>query len=178
MPPCRVLGVKADIAIPSDLRMTAHGQSSRSHIGRLWNGRKWRILLKKSFRGDERNFLEPVMRFMRSDVRDHVASQKNDYGPSYRCYGTSRRRSCPEISICEIFGVVRFSTFSTVSAQSGHPQRVRERPRSECIPANCQARSLEQLGRPRSKDPRLRPESRLRDRPIFASILSHSPRAA
>jgi len=24
------------------------------------------------------------MRFVRSDVRDHIASQKNDHGPSYR----------------------------------------------------------------------------------------------
>src|ERR1700722_16706662 len=80
------------------------------------------ILLKKSFQGDERNFLEPLMRFMRRDVRDHIGSQKNDYGPSYRCYGTSRRRSCPKISICEIFGIARFSPFSTVSTRSGHPQ--------------------------------------------------------
>ena len=60
------------------------------------------------------------MRFVRSDVRDHVASQKNDHGPSYRCYGASQRRSCPKIIICEIFRVVRFSTFSTVSALFGH----------------------------------------------------------
>src|SRR5271163_4911931 len=40
------------------------------------SGRCWQILLKKSFRGDERNFLEPLMHFMRSDVRDHVASRK------------------------------------------------------------------------------------------------------
>jgi len=73
------------------------------------------ILLKKSFGGGGRNFLEPLMRFVRSDVRDHVASQKNDHGLSYRRCRASQRRSCPKISICEIFGVVRFSTFSTVS---------------------------------------------------------------
>jgi len=77
------------------------------------------ILLKKSFGDGERNFLEPLMRFVHSDVRDHVASQKNDLGPSYWRYGASQRRSCPIINICEIFGVVRFSTFSTVSARTG-----------------------------------------------------------
>jgi hypothetical protein len=32
--------------------------------------------LKKSFGGGERNFLEPLMRFVRNDVKDHVVSQK------------------------------------------------------------------------------------------------------
>jgi hypothetical protein len=65
-------------------------------------------------------FLEPLMRFVRSDVRDHAASQKNNHGPSYRRYGAFQRRSCPKISIFEIFGVVRFSTFSTASTHDGH----------------------------------------------------------
>jgi hypothetical protein len=30
------------------------------------------------------NLLKLLMRFVRSDVRDHIASQKNDHGPSYR----------------------------------------------------------------------------------------------
>jgi hypothetical protein len=34
------------------------------------------ILLKKSFWGDERKFLGPLMRFARGDVRDHIASSK------------------------------------------------------------------------------------------------------
>jgi hypothetical protein len=34
------------------------------------------IVLKKSFWGVERKFLEPLMRFMRSDVRDHIVSHK------------------------------------------------------------------------------------------------------
>src|SRR5271167_2475928 len=76
------------------------------------------ILLKKSFGGGGRNFLEPLMRFVRSDVRGHVASQKNDHGLSHRRWGASQRWSCPKISICEIFGIVRFSTFSTASTQS------------------------------------------------------------
>jgi len=53
--------------------------------GRLFpNGRFAPILLKKSFWGGGRNFLEPLMRFVRDDVRDLVTSQKNDHGLSYR----------------------------------------------------------------------------------------------
>src|SRR3977135_4295763 len=32
------------------------------------------ILLQKSFWGDERKFLEPLMRFAHGDVRDHIVS--------------------------------------------------------------------------------------------------------
>jgi hypothetical protein len=42
------------------------------------------ILLQKSFWGVERKFLEPLMRFTRGDVRDHIASSKIDHGPSWR----------------------------------------------------------------------------------------------
>jgi hypothetical protein len=37
----------------------------------------WPIPLKKSFWGDERNFLEPLTRFTRGDVRDHIDSPKS-----------------------------------------------------------------------------------------------------
>jgi hypothetical protein len=40
------------------------------------------IVLQKSFWGDERNFLEPLMRFTHGDVRDHIDSFKIDHGPS------------------------------------------------------------------------------------------------
>ena len=39
------------------------------------------ILLKKSFRGGARKFLEPLMRLARGDVRDQNASSKIDHGP-------------------------------------------------------------------------------------------------
>jgi hypothetical protein len=39
------------------------------------------ILLQKSFWGVEGKFLEPLMRFARGDVRDHIASSKIDHGP-------------------------------------------------------------------------------------------------
>src|SRR5712664_3817750 len=34
------------------------------------------MLSKKSFGGNKRNFLKLLMRFVRSDVRDHIASQR------------------------------------------------------------------------------------------------------
>ena len=43
---------------------------------------QWQIVLKKSFWGDDRNFLESLMRFTRGDVRDHIDSSKIDHGPS------------------------------------------------------------------------------------------------
>jgi hypothetical protein len=43
--------------------------------------RKVPILLQKSFWGGERKFLEPLMRFTRGDVRDHIVSSKIDHGP-------------------------------------------------------------------------------------------------
>jgi hypothetical protein len=45
------------------------------------NDRFWRIVLKNSFWGGERKFLEPLMRFTRGDVRDHIVSSKIDHGP-------------------------------------------------------------------------------------------------
>ena len=43
--------------------------------------------MKKSFWGDEPKFLEPLMRFARGDMRDHIVSHNNDHGVSYRRYG-------------------------------------------------------------------------------------------
>jgi hypothetical protein len=40
------------------------------------------ILLQKSFWGGERKFFEPLMRFTRGDVRDHIVSFQIDPGPS------------------------------------------------------------------------------------------------
>jgi hypothetical protein len=59
------------------------------------------------------------MRFARGDMRDHIVSHKSDHGAAYWRYGILRWRSWLKINICEIFGVVRFSTFATISAQSG-----------------------------------------------------------
>jgi hypothetical protein len=46
-----------------------------------WRVRKVPILLQKSFWGVEGKILEPLMRFARGDVRDHIASSKIDHGP-------------------------------------------------------------------------------------------------
>jgi hypothetical protein len=46
------------------------------------------------------------MRFVRDDMRDHVALHKNDRGASYRRYGLLQLRSWLKINFCEIFGVV------------------------------------------------------------------------
>jgi hypothetical protein len=37
------------------------------------------ILLQKSFWGEDQKFLEPLMRFTRGNVRDHIGSSKIDH---------------------------------------------------------------------------------------------------
>jgi len=76
----------------------------------------WQIVLQKSFWGDERNFLRPLMRFVGKDVRDLIAHQKNGHGASYRRHRGSQRRNCLKFDFREILGVVQFSTFATLSA--------------------------------------------------------------
>ena len=61
------------------------------------------------------------MRFARGDTRDHIVPHKNDQGASHRRYGVLQRRSRLKINFCEIFGVIGFSTFATISAKLGHP---------------------------------------------------------
>jgi hypothetical protein len=73
------------------------------------------IVLKKFFLTHERYFLGPLMPFAGGDVRDHIVSPKNDHGPSYRLYRALQRWGRLKIDFREIFGVVRFSTFATVS---------------------------------------------------------------
>src|SRR5512136_1206250 len=82
------------------------------------------ILLQKSFRDDERNFLGPLMRFVRRDVRDHIACQKNDHGASYRRYSVLEPRIRLKINFREIFSFVRFSTFATLSELGRTPERI------------------------------------------------------
>jgi len=60
------------------------------------------------------------MRFARGDMRDHVIPHKNDHGASHRRYGVLQWRSRLKINFCEIFGVIGFSTFATISAPFGH----------------------------------------------------------
>ena len=80
--------------------------------------RKVPIVLKKSFLTGDGNFSEPLMRFVRRDVRDHIGSHKNDRGPSYprqRPLQPWRRR---KIILREILGAIRFSTFASANRGS------------------------------------------------------------
>jgi len=57
--------------------------------------RFWRILLQKSFWGDERTFLEPLTRFTRGDVRGPYRCVQNRSGTSVialKC-GTAAEKS-------------------------------------------------------------------------------------
>ena len=74
----------------------------------------------KVFLAGDGNFLEPLMRFERGDVRVHIGSHKNDHGPPYPSDRALQVRRRLEINFREIFGVARFSTFATVSATNGH----------------------------------------------------------
>jgi hypothetical protein len=68
-----------EVAAPSFGRTSAGGQNCACLRGK---SAVPSIVLKKSFWGDERNFLELLIRFERGDVRDHIDSSKIDHGPS------------------------------------------------------------------------------------------------
>jgi len=75
--------------MPTAVEFDAHYNRASSPVRpksvSLIQGQQFRfaqIVLKKSFRGDERKFLEPLMRLMRGNVRDHIVSSKIDHGPS------------------------------------------------------------------------------------------------
>src|SRR5258708_37313557 len=59
------------------------------------------------------------MRFTRGDVRDHIVSSKIDHGPPWWRGKATRQQRSPKIDFREIFRLVRFSTFATISANSG-----------------------------------------------------------
>jgi hypothetical protein len=49
--------------------------------------RYWQIVLKKSFLTGDGNFSDPLMRFVRRDVRDHVVTHKNDFSEQWTLGG-------------------------------------------------------------------------------------------
>jgi len=51
--------------------------------------------------------------------RDHIVSHTNEHGPSHRPYRALQRWRCLEIDFRQIFEVIRFSSFATVSALFG-----------------------------------------------------------
>ena len=59
------------------------------------------------------------MRFARGDLRTHIDSYKNDHRPSYWLQSTLPLQQCRKNDFREIFGVFRFSTFSTASVSLG-----------------------------------------------------------
>jgi hypothetical protein len=103
------------------------------------------MLSKKSFGGIYENFLKLLMRSMRGDVWDHIASQKNDHGLSYRHYEASQRRSSPKITIARFLAwfdfrlfrqhrsstdlAIRKSHFRSIP-ETGHRRISRRRPKS------------------------------------------------
>ena len=60
-----------------------------------------------------------MMRFVGQDVRDHIGSLKNDHGHSFPRQRPLQRWRRRELLFREILGVVRFSTFSIISAKPG-----------------------------------------------------------
>ncbi len=64
------------------------------------------------------------MRPPRGDVRDHVDSHESDHRLSYPFYGAVQPQSYLEVRVRENFGAARFSTFSTVSANTGRSCQV------------------------------------------------------
>jgi hypothetical protein len=61
------------------------------------------------------------MRFACGDMRDHILSYQNDHRPSYWRRRALRQQERLRIDFREIFRVVRFSTFATISARTGPP---------------------------------------------------------
>ena len=59
------------------------------------------------------------MRFVCGDVRDLIVSHKTDHGPAHWRYRALQQWRCLKICFREIFGIVRFSTFATISANTG-----------------------------------------------------------
>ena len=65
------------------------------------------------------------MRFVCGDVRGLMVSHKIDHGPAHRRYRALQQWRRLKICFREIFGIVRFSTFATLSAITRHPPRKR-----------------------------------------------------
>ena len=62
------------------------------------------------------------MRFACGDMRDHIVSYQNDHRPSYWRRRALRQQERLRIDFREIFGLLRFSTFATISARNGHAE--------------------------------------------------------
>jgi hypothetical protein len=77
-------------------------------------------IVAKSFWDDERKLLEPLMRFTRGEVGGLYRFIQNRSRVSVVALKSDATARSPKINFREIFWVVRFSTFATISARSGH----------------------------------------------------------
>jgi hypothetical protein len=81
----------------------------------------WQIMLKKSSRGDGRNFPGPLTRVVRSGVREpRCFSKKRPRSLVSALQGIAAAESSKN-QLWRDFGFFRFSGFSTVSARNGPP---------------------------------------------------------
>ena len=71
------------------------------------------IVLKNSFWGDERNFLELLMRFTRGVVKGPYRFVQNRPRTFVAALNSEQQQRSLKINFREIFRVVRFSTFAT-----------------------------------------------------------------
>src|SRR6202043_3682627 len=73
------------------------------------------IVLKKSFLTDGKNFSDPLVRSARGDVREPHRSSLNRPSAATSILQALQQRKHRRVDLREIFGALRFSTFSTVS---------------------------------------------------------------
>src|SRR5260370_40757789 len=78
------------------------------------------MLSKKSFLADVRNFLAPLVRPARGNVRDHIESHKSDRRPSYMPYSGFRGREQQKTDLRQIFGAAQMWALSTTSRLLAH----------------------------------------------------------
>jgi hypothetical protein len=72
--------------VPEALSRTHNEADAEAQIDEATNDRFAPIVLKKSSLTAERNFSGPPVRPSCGDVRDHIASHKNDHRLSYRSW--------------------------------------------------------------------------------------------
>jgi hypothetical protein len=85
----------------------------------------WQILFQKSFCGGERKFLEPLMSFMRDDVRDHIVHPKSI--TDLRS-GVEKRRSGREVSkstFARFLGLFNFRLLQQYRHETDMPTALR-----------------------------------------------------
>jgi hypothetical protein len=80
-------------------------------------------IVEKSPQAHERNFLAPLVRPTLGNVKGPIVSRKSDQRLSYMSYRGFERQRQLRTDIRENCGATQFSTFSTISAQTGHRPR-------------------------------------------------------